>query len=181
MNIINEMAEKGEDQRYAKVRDKVENGRDKDGKYDIRTMRWTTAMAAQKDDVDLNLVNRVLNYSILTMERIKRDVTETDQMKINIDNMQQLITPLIINKLIDKAKSQGFELDIGMQDRLDAYKEFYEEYNKLFKEEESKKRITTEEIREGVSPELYNSEIDEAARVVDAGIKGLEDREFAKD
>ena len=184
MSIIDEMVEKGNDERYSKVKSKIEEK----GKDDLLIMKWTTAMVAQRDDVSPEYVKYVLNYSILTMETIKRDLNENGEIKVNLESAQQLITPRIINRLIDKSKAQGFELDSETQKKLDSYVEFYYDYNEKFAEQkrkrheienkENKKHIKIEEIEEGISNELDDIPgTDRAASEINAGIRRIDNLE----
>lgn len=68
ITLIDEMAENSEDERYAKVKAKIQER----GLDDVHTVRWVTAMAAQRDDINPELVKKVLNYSMLTMEKTKQ-------------------------------------------------------------------------------------------------------------
>ena len=134
MSIIKEMATKGEDARYQKVIDKVnERGAD-----DPCVVRWITAMAAQRDDLSPDLIKRVLNYSVLTAEKTRQDITENGEMHLDIDSMQELITPKIIERLSGKLESQGIKTDDSLQQKIDRYKEFYDEYHEKFVEQKMK-------------------------------------------
>lgn len=131
ITLIDEMAKNSEDERYAKVKAKIQER----GIEDVHTVRWVTAMAAQRDDINPELVKKVLNYSILTMEKTKQDLTETGEMQINLDNMQELITPLILNRLKEKLQLQGINIEDELQQKLDNYQEFYDKYHAQFKEQ----------------------------------------------
>lgn len=131
ITLIDEMAENSEDERYAKVKAKIQER----GLDDVHTVRWVTAMAAQRDDINPELVKKVLNYSMLTMEKTKQDLTETGEMQINLDNMQELITPLILNRLKEKLQLQGINIEDELQQKLDNYQEFYDKYHAQFKEQ----------------------------------------------
>ena len=134
MSIIEEMATKGEDVRYQKVIDKVkERGAD-----DPCVVRWITAMAAQRDDLSPELIRKVLNYSVLTAEKTRQDITENGEMHLDIDSMQELITPQIIEKLSSKLESKGIQKDDLLQQKIDKYKEFYDEYHEKFVEQKMK-------------------------------------------
>lgn len=131
ITLIDEMAENSQDERYAKVKAKIQER----GLDDVHTVRWVTAMAAQTDDINPKLVKKVLNYSMLTMEKTKQDLTETGEMQINLDNMQELITPLILNRLKEKLQLQGINIEEELQQKLDNYQEFYDKYHAQFKEQ----------------------------------------------
>lgn len=72
---------------------------------------------------------------MLTMEKTKQDLTETGEMQINLDNMQELITPLILNRLKEKLQLQGINIEEKLQQKLDNYQEFYDKYHTQFKEQ----------------------------------------------
>lgn len=142
MNLIDEMAEKGQDRRYEKVKNKIQEK----GLDDIHTVRWVTAMVAQRDDINSDLVKKVLNYSILTMEKTKQDLSETGEMKTNIENVQELITPQILNRLKGKLEIQGVEIDGAIQEKLDNYQEFYKDYHAKFQEEKKQKMYGKDDV-----------------------------------
>lgn len=135
MTLIDEMSKNSKDNRYEKVKAKIQER----GLDNIYTVRWVTAMAAQRDDTNPELLKKVLNYSILTMEKIKQDLTENGEMHISLDNMQQLITPLILNKLKEKLQLQSISIDDELQQKLDNYKVFYDKYHAKFKEQKKLK------------------------------------------
>lgn len=135
MTLIDEMAKNSKDERYAKVKAKIQER----GIEDVHTVRWVTAMVAQRDDINPELVKKVLNYSILTMEKTKQDLIETGEMQINLDNMQELITPLILNKLKEKVQLQGIDIEDKLQEKLDNYQEFYDNYHEQFNEQKKQK------------------------------------------
>jgi len=178
ITLIDEMAENSEDERYAKVKAKIQER----GIEDVHTVRWVTAMAAQRDDINPELVKKVLNYSMLTMEKTKQDLTETGEMQINLDNMQELITPLILNRLKEKLQLQGINIEDELQQKLDNYQEFYDKYHAQFKEQKkqankakidltdinqttenvkiSDVQFETQEIKEAVANENKDIDID---------------------
>ena len=81
---------------------------------------------------------------------------------MEIATMQQLITPQIIEKIANKLKTQGIELDDIIQQRIEEYKEFYDAYHEKFAEnkkqkfEEEQKKIPDEDkkIEEDKKPSL---------------------------
>lgn len=125
------MAKNSEDKRYEKVKTKIQER----GLDDVHTVRWVTAMVAQRNDMSPELVKKILNYSILTMEKTKQDLTEKGEMQINLDNMQELITPLILNRLKEKLQLQGINVEGALQQKLDNYQEFYDKYHAQFKQQ----------------------------------------------
>ena len=178
MNLIDEMAKSGEDNRYAKVKAKIQER----GMNDTHTVRWVTAMVAQRDDINPEIVKKILNYSLLTMEKIKRELKDTEENQINPDNMQELVTPLILNKLKEKLQLQGIDIEDELQQKLDNYQEFYNNYYAQFKEQKKQANKTkinltdikqateevkisdiqseTHEIKEAVANENKNIDID---------------------
>ena len=126
--LITEMTGKNDDERYQKVLDKVKER----GTEDPCVVRWITAMAAQRDDLTPDTIKRTLNYSLLTMEKTRQNLDESGSMNYEISNMQQLITPQILNKLISNLKEQGIEVDDKTQEKFDKYKEFYDKYHEQF-------------------------------------------------
>ena len=141
MDIIDELAGSSQDERYEKVRQKIQEK----GIEDPHTMRWITAMVAQSDNVSPELVKKVLNYSILTMEKSKQEVELNGEKEINIDNMQSLITPLILDRLMSKIPEN--EIDDELRQKIEDYKAFYEKYHEQFKE--SKKKDSEDKIKIG--------------------------------
>ena len=163
LGIINEMAENSDDERYKKVKQKVMER----GIEDVHTVRWVTAMVAQDDNISPESVNKILNYSMLTMEKTRKSLTKSGEMEINQGNMQELITPLILNRLKGKLQAQNIDIDKNLQKKLDEYTKFYDEYHEKFKEQKMKNRKekltpkdveqATEDVRSGE----INSEIQE--------------------
>ena len=49
--------------------------------------------------------------------------------------MQELITPLILNRLKEKLQLQGINIEDELQQKLDNYQEFYDKYHAQFKEQ----------------------------------------------
>ena len=49
--------------------------------------------------------------------------------------MQELITPLILNRLKEKLQLQGINIEEELQQKLDNYQEFYDKYHAQFKEQ----------------------------------------------
>ena len=137
MTSVDEMSQNSEDKRYEKVKAKVQEK----GADDTRAVRWLTAMAAQRDDVTPETFKKALNYSMLTMEKIKQDVSETGEMKINTENMQELITPLILNRIKGKVEAQGIVIGSDLQKKLDEYQEFYDKYKAQFVEYKKQKQV----------------------------------------
>ena len=119
---------------------------------------------------------------MLTMEKTKQDLTETGEMQINLDNMQELITPLILNRLKEKLQLQGINIEEDLQQKLDNYQEFYDKYHAQFKEQKKQANKTkinltdinqttenvkisdiqleTQEIKEAVANENKDIDID---------------------
>lgn len=165
MQVIEELSECSDDSRYRKVKDKViEKGQD-----DLRTLKWITAMVAQSDKVSPEMLKKVLDYSVLEMSKIKKDLTEEKKEKVSIENAYKLITPKILNRLKEKAKEQGLEIDGELEARIEEYKEFYENYMEKLRE---KKRVELEKINDKNSK---NIELEDVEKVTEcANLDGIE-------
>lgn len=146
MTLLDEMSKTSDDGRYEKVKNKVIEK----GVNDPWVVRYVTAMAAQKEDLDPSLIKDVLNYSMLTMERTKRELTNEGEKQVNIENVAQLITPGILNRLVDNLKAQGVKIDEELQQRIDEYTEFYNDYHDKFVEQKIEKNnnISRNEVNE---------------------------------
>lgn len=133
MDIIDDMAEHSEDDRYARVKEKVaEKGAD-----NPLAVKWITAMAAQnKDNVSTENFKKVFDYSILTMTKIQKDLTEDGNIRVTKENTAELIRPQILNKLRQAAAEKGLEIS-EEQDQL--FKE-YEEFHKMYMEKLSEQK-----------------------------------------
>lgn len=134
LTLIDELVEKSDDTRYEKIKAAV----NKRGIDDPRVMKWVTAMVAQRDDLDPQLVKKVLDYSILTMEKTKQDVGEDGKMQLTLENAQALITPTIINRIKASLEKQGVPLESNYEKAIAEYTMFYEDFNKQFR---AKKRV----------------------------------------
>jgi hypothetical protein len=148
LKLIDELVEKSDDARFEKMSKKISEIREQERqeaeknneKYDGKiknpvVMKWVTAMVAQREDLNPELVKKVLDYSILTMEKTKRDVGEDGRMKLTIENAQSLITPTIINRIKGIVEKQGYEVDREYEKAIASYTMFYEEFNKQYREE----------------------------------------------
>lgn len=170
LDIINERAINSNDERYKKVREKVkERGID-----DVHTIRWVTAMVAQDDNISPESVKKILNYSMLTMEKTRKNLTKSGEMEVSVGNIQELITPLILNRLKGKLQAQGIDIDESLQQKLDNYTEFYEKYHEKFNEmrrQNKKLRITPGDIEQAtadIRSSEINSEIQEIREQISA-------------
>ena len=168
--IIEEKAQTSEDIRYKKVQEKV----DDIGKEHPLTIKFLTAMLAQNDTLDPAKVKDILNYSILTMEKLKKEREKTGQLEVTRDNLSQLITPLILKKLMKKIENQGVELDSDLTARIEEYIAFYNEYKAEYDKTKPKvhSRKSQAEIEEGeVAKEAdSSSEVDAAHLITPAAI-----------
>ncbi len=159
INLIDEMAQNSEDERYAKVKNKIQER----GIDDIHTVRWVTAMAAQRDDINPESVKKILNYSMLTMEKTKQGLTGKEEKQINPNDVQELITPLILNRLKEKLQLQGINIEEGLQQKLDNYQEFYDKYYTEFKEQKKAKLRQEQPGRETFKEDQLQGELQELA------------------
>lgn len=130
MDLIDQYIEKHRDDRYQKVKDKILER----GMEDPRTMKWITAMVAQMDDVSPDLMKKVVDYSMLTMEKTRRDLDQDGKMVMNMDVAQAMITPLMLRRLMSRAEEKGVTLDESMHQAVDSYVEFYDEFRPQFVE-----------------------------------------------
>ncbi len=130
MTLIDQYIETHDDPRYQRVKDKIQER----GMEDPRTMKWITAMVAQTDDVSPDLMKKVVDYSILTMEKTRRDLDQDGKMVMNMDVAQAMITPLMLRKLMSRAEENGVMLDESMHQAVDSYIEFYDEFRPQFVE-----------------------------------------------
>ena len=135
MKIIDEMSASSDDKRYQKVKDKIKER----GVDDVHAVRWITAMVAQGDNIDPKLVKKVLNYSVLNMEKTQRDLMGNGEMKVSIDNMQELVTPYILNQLQEKVREQGLEINEDISKKLEEYNTFYQGFDDKLRDYKSNK------------------------------------------
>ena len=171
MDIINEMSENSDDERYKRVKNKVEEK----GANDPRAVKWITAMAAQnKENISIDNFKKVFDNAILTMTKIQKDLTENGEIKILRENAHELITPRILNELKEAAIEKGLEITQEQEDRFKEYEEFQKEYNEKLtekkkqdrqKEEKDNIKITPQEIEEKAE-DVKTSEINEATKEI---------------
>lgn len=128
MTLVDQYIETHDDPRYQKVKDKIQER----GMEDPRTMKWITAMVAQMDDVSPDLMKKIVDYSMLTMEKTRRDLDQDGKMVMNMDVAQAMITPLMLRKLMSRAEENGVTLDEEMHQAVDSYIEFYDEFRPQF-------------------------------------------------
>ena len=152
MKIIDEMSENSDDSRYKMVKEKIM----KNGADDPRAIRWITAMVAQSDNVSPDMLKKVLDYSVLEMSKIKKDLTEDGNEKISKDNALELVAPHILNTLRRKAIEQGLEIDEELEKKIKEYEEFYKEYMEKIRE---KKKENLKNSKEQDSEEQNSKNI----------------------
>ncbi len=108
------------------------------GLEDPHTMKWITAVVARMDDVSPELMKKILDYSMLTMEKTKKDIGEDGEMHVDIGVATALIKPEILEEIVKKVKAAGHEVDSSLEERLASYKEFSVDFQKrlsLYKEQ----------------------------------------------
>lgn len=176
--VIEEKAQTSEDIRYQKVLNKVENI----GKEHPLTIKFLTAMLAQNDTLEPEKVEDVLNYSILTMEKFKQEGEKDGKLEVNKDNLSQLITPIVLKKLMKKQQEQGIELDTELAARIDEYMNFYKEYSAQYAAMRREEREKNEQNSKAQKEESHSvpskdnqNDVEKAIspqEVVDATIEG---------
>lgn len=156
MNIIDELSQKENGEKYEKLKRKIQDR----GVDDVHTIRWVTAMAAQSDDINPQMLKKILNYSILTMEKNRNELLDTKDEQIKLDSMLELISPRVLNKLKDKLEEQGIEIEEELKIKLDDYSKFHEEYHDKFQKQKQKNKegITVEDINDATK-EVKASEL----------------------
>ena len=183
MTLVDQYIETHDDPRYQKVKDKIQER----GMEDPRTMKWITAMVAQMDDVSPDLMKKIVDYSMLTMEKTRRDLDQDGKMVMNMDVAQAMITPLMLRKLMTRAEEKGVALDENMHQAVDSYIEFYEdfrpqfvEYKKQLWEKEHPSQTQVQAV-EQPAPEIEgNTSVDNEIDTDEhsAEVEGTEDTNF---
>lgn len=136
MQIIDEMAESSDDNRYGKVKEKIAQK----GVDDPRAIKWITAMVAQnRDNVSIENFQKVFDNAILTMIKIQKDLTENGEIKISSENTAELITPQILNRLKEAAVEKGLELNDEQEKLFKEYEEFHRKYMEKLSEQKKTK------------------------------------------
>lgn len=159
MDLIDQYIEKNKDPRYQKVKDKIIER----GIEDPHTMKWVTAMVAQMDDVSPELMKKILDYSILTMEKTKKDIGNDGEMHVDIGASTALIKPEILEKILEKVKAAGYEVDPTLEERLGSYKEFNEGFQKKLTvyKQENRERLLAEAMEGKMKKEVEVDKIGE--------------------
>ncbi len=138
ISYIDEMAEKSDDERYGRVKNRIEEK----GLDDPRVARWVAAMVAQSDEVSPEMLEKVLNYSVLSMEKSKQNIESNPDAPVDLEAYKEMVSPAVIRRLQEKAGRQNVELDENIQAKIDAYATFYGEYTE--KVTEAKKELCKE-------------------------------------
>ena len=176
MAILDEMSEKSDDDRYKRVRNKVnEKGID-----DPRVIKWITAMAAQhSDQITPENFKKVFDNAILTMTKIQKDLTEDGKIKILTENTSELITPQILNRLKEAAISKGFEISDEQEALFKEYEEFYKEYRQKLaeKKKEEIKTIKPRDIESLAEDRAQFNKIQEERNAIETKEKELGENE----
>lgn len=110
-----------------------------------------SALTAQNDNVNEEFVTRNINYATLTMETFKQDLSESGEMKLDSEHVKQLITPVVLDKLLKKLEEQGISLNKETEQKIDNYKEFYNDYMGKVREkrrEEHPQKISISNVQE---------------------------------
>lgn len=141
MSIIDEMAESSDDIRYQKVRDKVQEK----GIDDPKVIKWITAMVVQnRENVSVENFQKVFDNAILTMTKIKKDLTENGEINVSVENVHELITPQILNNLKEAAIIKGLEITPDQESLFEEYEEFYKEYREKLVQKKKQDRQNAE-------------------------------------
>ena len=168
MQLIDEIAQNGTDKRFNHLKEKIQEK----GIDDVHTMRWLTAMVAQRDDISPDMVKKVLNYSMLTMEKNKQELANSEDVDIKLDSMLELIPPRVLNRLKDKVEAQGVEIGEELNERLNNYIHFHERYHEQFNEQKQRNKniISIEDIEnatEGVKASDLKAVIEETEKAIE--------------
>ena len=152
INTVNEMAKKSDDKRYIKVQEYI----DKKGKDSQESFVAATAMAAQNENLDPASIKQILNYSVLTMEKLSRQIETTENYSYPKEDYLQLVSAINIRKLRASLEKQGVDLPAEIKEKLDQYEDFYHQYFEKFREHKRVERLS-KESQEVKQPELDNA------------------------
>jgi len=160
LEIIDNKAQ--EENRYKNAKEKIQKHTNSGNKGTATFV--TAAVVSQSDNVNEEFVRRTLNYATLTMEAIKRDITKSGEMKLDLENRQQrrLVTPKVFDRLLKKLEEQGISLDEEFKQKMDNYKEFYNGYMSKVRETNKqkandKKTLSIEEVRESTKEAVLDT------------------------
>jgi len=136
-------------------------------------IRYLTAVAACKEVVDLGTLKEVLDYSDLSMLRIKRDLDIGVADNLPNVNSLGLVSPIVLNMMFNKLPEQVGNAEI--KKRIVEYKAFFDEVQSRRKAQEkakSNEQIKNDslinEIRGYNNPSEYTKACQEASEEFDA-------------
>lgn len=169
MTIIDQLAQKEDGEKYEKLKQKIQDR----GIDDVHIMRWVTAMASKSDDIDADMVKKVLNYSMLTMEKNKNELSADSNGDIKLDNMLELISPRVLNRLKSKLDVQGVEVDEELNKKLENYSQFYQEYHEKFQDQKRNKKnmVTVKDVNDATE-DVRAGELNEVIEETEKEING---------
>lgn len=124
--ILEELAKIGEDPRYAKVLTKV-----KENPKVPQDMRYISAMLAQSKNIDSNIVIKIVDYAILSMNRIQKELDSNGNEKLDQNLMMGLVEPKILHKLIDNIRDKSLDLSPLLK-KLEEYEKWYLNYKEKY-------------------------------------------------
>ena len=133
MNVIDENINKGNDDRLEKVKSKIEERREDNP----AKIKWAVAMVAQSEEINPDLINDAINYASLSRIRLEKKVEENADYEFSTDDALELITPQILDRLIDKSSLRKMSSEIQLD--LGKYNKFYEKFSKTFKQQKQQR------------------------------------------
>lgn len=136
MNTCKNLSEKTGDKRYSSVEKYIEAH----GSNDSKSFLAATAMSAQKEDLDPDSIKKIFNYSLLTMEKITREMSASEDYVPTKEHLLELVSAINIRKLRGTLEKQGIPLSPEMQQQLDNYEIFQRNYVEKYKEYKNKSR-----------------------------------------
>lgn len=162
-----------EEARYKNAKEKIKEHTDKGNKGTATFI--AAAVVSQSENVNEEFARRTVNYAILTMETIKHDLSEAGEMKIDLETVKQrrLVTPVVLDRLVQKLEEQGISLDREITQNIDNYKNFYNEYMARVREQ----------IRKGQGQKISKDNVQNATKDAipdETAVRGATARETDK-
>jgi len=154
MGVISKNIEKGEDERFGKVKTYIETYTERQGKANPAAIRQVAAMIAKSEEVDSKTVSCILEYTYLAKIKIERNMKK-DGFQVTPDVFLELVPPQILSKLLEKTNIKEMPLDI--QTKLEQYGEFYEETSEKLSEYKKKQIEQQKEERKKKEDKMLGS------------------------